>query len=103
MFLCLQLEKMVIGHDNRGDDSPWLLEEVHVDIPSRDENYVFRCGKWLKINNGRDETETVLYPGKNSKILTDRCCMKVRTTVTRPEFIQDLRKRRSWPSLTQAP
>jgi len=54
---------MVIGHDNRGPDPSWLLEEVHVDIPSRNEHYVFRCGKWLRINNGKDETETVLYPG----------------------------------------
>ncbi|EDO49842.1 predicted protein, partial [Nematostella vectensis] len=59
-----KLNRMVIGHNNTGVDPPWLLEEVHVDIPSRNEHYVFKCGRWLAVVNGKDETETVLYPGK---------------------------------------
>ncbi|XP_032223635.2 lipoxygenase homology domain-containing protein 1 isoform X2 [Nematostella vectensis] len=58
-----KLNRMVIGHNNTGVDPPWLLEEVHVDIPSRNEHYVFKCGRWLAVVNGKDETETVLYPG----------------------------------------
>ncbi|KAK3753030.1 hypothetical protein QZH41_014996, partial [Actinostola sp. cb2023] len=69
-----KLEKMVIGHDNRGPDPSWLLEEVQVDIPSRNEHYVFKCGKWLRIQNGKDETEKVLYPdtGANRDTVDDR-------------------------------
>ncbi|XP_022806964.1 lipoxygenase homology domain-containing protein 1-like isoform X2 [Stylophora pistillata] len=57
-----KLEKLVIGHDNRGEDPGWLLEEVDVDIPERDEHYKFRCGGWLGGQRPGQRKEAVLYP-----------------------------------------
>lgn len=59
-----QLEKLVIGHDNGGEDPGWLLEEVDVDIPVRDEHYKFRCDGWLGGERPGQGKEAVLYPGK---------------------------------------
>lgn len=57
-----KLEKLVIGHDNRGQDPAWLLDEVDIDIPVRDEHYKFRCGGWLGGADPGQRKETVLFP-----------------------------------------
>ncbi|XP_058971580.2 lipoxygenase homology domain-containing protein 1 isoform X1 [Pocillopora verrucosa] len=57
-----KLEKLVIGHDNGGEDPGWLLEEVDVDIPVRDEHYKFRCDGWLGGERPGQRKEAVLYP-----------------------------------------
>lgn len=67
--LNFQLEKLVIGHDNRGQDPAWFLDEVDIDIPVRDEHYKFRCGGWLGGADPGQRKETVLFPGNNTKII----------------------------------
>lgn len=62
-----QLEKLVIGHDNRGQDPAWFLDEVDIDIPVRDEHYKFRCGGWLGGADPGQRKETVLFPGNIQK------------------------------------
>lgn len=62
-----QLEKLVIGHDNRGQDPAWFLDEVDIDIPVRDEHYKFRCGGWLGGVDPGQRKETVLFPGNIQK------------------------------------
>ncbi|XP_078368600.1 lipoxygenase homology domain-containing protein 1-like isoform X2 [Oculina patagonica] len=57
-----KLEKLVIGHDNKGGDPAWYLEEVDVDIPVRDEHYKFRCGGWLGGERPGQRKEAVLFP-----------------------------------------
>ena len=54
----------MIGHDNQGVDPSWFLEEVEVDVLETGDHYLFPCGRWLRVTNGTDETETILYPGK---------------------------------------
>lgn len=65
--LNFQLEKLVIGHDNRGQDPAWFLDEVDIDIPVRDEHYKFRCGGWLGGADPGQRKETVLFPGDIQK------------------------------------
>lgn len=73
--LNFQLEKLVIGHDNRGQDPAWFLDEVDIDIPVRDEHYKFRCGGWLGGADPGQRKETVLFPGNNTKIIW--CCFNI--------------------------
>ena len=57
----------MIGHDNRGQDPAWFLDEVDIDIPVRDEHYKFRCGGWLGGADPGQRKETVLFPGNIQK------------------------------------
>lgn len=57
----------MIGHDNRGQDPAWFLDEVDIDIPVRDEHYKFRCGGWLGGADAGQRKETVLFPGNIQK------------------------------------
>ena len=64
--LCSQtkLKKLVIGHDDRGQDPAWFLDEVDVDIPVRDEQYKFRFGGWLGGTQPGQRKEVSLSPGE---------------------------------------
>ena len=66
----VQLEQLIIGHDNKGEDPAWYLDEVDVDIPVRDEHYKFRCGGWLGGDRPGQRKEAVLFPGILSMHLT---------------------------------
>lgn len=59
----VQLERLIIGHDNKGQDPAWYLDEVDVDIPVRDEHYKFRCGSWIGGDRPGQRKEAVLFPG----------------------------------------
>lgn len=59
----VQLERLIIGHDNKGQDPAWYLDEVDVDIPVRDEHYKFRCGGWIGGDRPGQRKEAVLFPG----------------------------------------
>ena len=65
-FFCSQtkLKKLVIGHDDRGQDPAWFLDEVDVDIPVRDEQYKFRFGGWLGGTQPGQQKEVSLSPGE---------------------------------------
>ena len=63
---------MVIGHDNKGEDPSWFLEEVEVDILETGDHYLFRCGRWLRIADGKNETETMLFPSPGEFFLKSR-------------------------------
>ena len=66
----VQLERLIIGHDNKGQDPAWYLDEVDVDIPVRDEHYKFRCGGWIGGDRPGQRKEAVLFPGILSMRLT---------------------------------
>ena len=59
----VQLEQLIIGHDNKGQDPAWYLDEVDVDIPVRDERYKFRYGGWIGGDRPGQRKEAVLFPG----------------------------------------
>ena len=59
----VQLEQLIIGHDNKGQDPAWYLDEVDVDIPVRDERYKFRYGGWIGGDRPDRRKEAVLFPG----------------------------------------
>ncbi|XP_046860542.1 lipoxygenase homology domain-containing protein 1-like isoform X2 [Xenia sp. Carnegie-2017] len=54
-------ERIRIGHLGRDPDSNWYLDEVIVDIPTRNEHYVYPHHAWLAADRGDGRTETELY------------------------------------------
>ena len=53
-----------IGHLGRDNDASWYLDEVIVDIPSRNEHYLYPCHSWLAADRGDGKTDTELYAGE---------------------------------------
>ena len=54
-----------MSRDNKGMKPGWLLEKVNIDIPERDEHYVFNCNHWLV---GSD-TEGEFQPGEGLQLM----------------------------------
>ena len=44
------LKHINIGHDNRGENAGWFLEEVEVEDLTEDCLYQFPCNRWLAVN-----------------------------------------------------
>ncbi|XP_070566658.1 lipoxygenase homology domain-containing protein 1-like isoform X2 [Ptychodera flava] len=57
-----KIEYMKIGHDGSKPGAGWFLDNVEIDVPSRGENYVFACHRWLAEDEGDGELEVELQP-----------------------------------------
>lgn len=66
-----QIEKVVVSHDGEPGRGGWYLEEVTVDVPSRDEHVVFPCMSWLDAEEGDGKTvrELNAKPGRMLEFL----------------------------------
>ena len=49
--LCIQLQDLHVGRDDSGTRSGWQLDKVRIDVPEKDEHYIFRCNKWLTASS----------------------------------------------------
>ena len=58
----LQVERIRLSHDNSGPNPEWYLESLRIEIPSRDEKYMFPCNRWLTGDEDR-RVEVEVYPG----------------------------------------
>ncbi len=58
----LQIEKIKIGHDGKNPGSGWFLDEVRIDVPSKGENYIFACHRWLDTKEEDGLLEVELEP-----------------------------------------
>ena len=36
-----------MGHDNTGRNPEWFLKKLTVEVPSRDETYIFEYNNWI--------------------------------------------------------
>uniref|UniRef100_A0A8B9L468 Lipoxygenase homology domains 1b n=1 Tax=Astyanax mexicanus TaxID=7994 RepID=A0A8B9L468_ASTMX len=59
-----ELQKIRIGHDNKGGSSGWFLDWVEINAPSQGQKLRFPCGRWL--DKGEDDGAIVrdLYPAE---------------------------------------
>ncbi|KAJ8306151.1 hypothetical protein KUTeg_016696 [Tegillarca granosa] len=64
-----KIDKIVIGHDGKGADSGWYLDDVTVIKKEREDNqkYYFPCARWLDENVGDKKTEVELLPKKEEE------------------------------------
>jgi hypothetical protein len=56
-----QLERIKLSHDHRGYGSGFFVDEVEVEVPSRNDRVTFPCNCWLAqdVDGGRTETDMV--------------------------------------------
>ncbi|XP_063398724.1 lipoxygenase homology domain-containing protein 1-like isoform X1 [Mytilus trossulus] len=57
-----KIKKIRIGHDDSKPFASWLLDEVRIDIPSRGEQYVFACHRWLGKDSEDNLSEIEIEP-----------------------------------------
>ena len=62
IFELFQVERIRLSHDNSGPNPEWYLESLKIEIPSRDEKYMFPCNRWLTGDEDR-RVEVEVYPG----------------------------------------
>ena len=51
-----------MSHDNSGPNPEWYLEFLRIEIPDRNEKYLFPCNRWLTGDEDR-RVEVEVYPG----------------------------------------
>lgn len=51
-----------MSHDNSGPNPEWYLEFLRIEIPDRNEKYLFPCNRWLTGDEDR-WVEVEVYPG----------------------------------------
>lgn len=61
--IILQPHTIRIGHLGNSSDASWYVDEVIVDIPARNEHYLYACQSWLAEDRGDGKTEVELYGG----------------------------------------
>lgn len=55
-----------ISHDNKGTSAGWFLDDVTVGIPSRGDQVVFPCHRWLADDEDDGKIERELYSGRQT-------------------------------------
>lgn len=61
-----EIEKIRIGHNNKGISPGWFLSKVIIDDLSSNRVYEFVYDKWLARDEGDGSTQVTLYPGPTS-------------------------------------
>ena len=56
-----RLSRIDIGHDNAGAGPGWFLDQVMIDCSAAGVEQVFRCGKWLALDEDDGAIERTLY------------------------------------------
>ena len=51
-----------MSHDNSGPNPEWYLVFLRIEIPDRNEKYLFPCNRWLTGDEDR-RVEVEVYPG----------------------------------------
>ncbi|XP_022094211.1 lipoxygenase homology domain-containing protein 1-like isoform X2 [Acanthaster planci] len=57
-----EIQKIKIGHDNKGGFAGWKLDKVEIDAPSLGKRWYFPCGRWLDKGEDDGQIERILHP-----------------------------------------
>ncbi|XP_071795423.1 lipoxygenase homology domain-containing protein 1-like [Asterias amurensis] len=57
-----EIQKIKIGHDNKGGFAGWKLDKVEIDAPSLGKKWFFPCGRWLDKGEDDGQIERILHP-----------------------------------------
>lgn len=69
-----QIKRIKIGHDGSGVGAGWFLDEVRILIPSRGEQYVFACHRWLAVDEEDHQLEVELEPSYKEDMEKSKFC-----------------------------
>ncbi|XP_047236335.1 lipoxygenase homology domain-containing protein 1 isoform X3 [Girardinichthys multiradiatus] len=73
-----QINRLLIGHTNKGLRAGWFLDSVQIMVPVHGKNYMFPSHRWLCKDEADGKTEVEIYP---SEILDIEQLMNYEITV----------------------
>ncbi|XP_027888486.1 lipoxygenase homology domain-containing protein 1 [Xiphophorus couchianus] len=73
-----QINRLMIGHTNKGMRAGWFLDSVQIVVPVHGKNYMFPSHRWLCKDEADGKTEVEIYP---SEILEVEQLMNYEVTV----------------------
>jgi hypothetical protein len=59
-----QINKILIGHDNKGFAPGWFLDRVVIEDITENHTYEFPCNRWLAKNEDDKQIARILVPKK---------------------------------------
>ena len=65
--ISFQLERIKLSHDHRGYGSGFFVDEVEVEVPSRNDRVTFPCHCWLAQDVDGGRTDTGMVTPQSSK------------------------------------
>ncbi|XP_012725509.2 lipoxygenase homology domain-containing protein 1 isoform X1 [Fundulus heteroclitus] len=73
-----QINRLLIGHTNKGMRAGWFLDSVQIMVPVHGKNYMFPSHRWLCKDEADGKTEVEIYP---SEIIEMELLMNYEVTV----------------------
>lgn len=62
--LCLQINRLLIGHTNEGLRAGWFLDSVQISVPVHGMQYMFPSHRWLCKDEADGKVEIEIYPSE---------------------------------------
>lgn len=62
--LCLQINRLLIGHTNEGLRAGWFLDSVQISVPVHGMQYMFPSHRWLCKDEADGKVEVEIYPSE---------------------------------------
>ncbi|KAM4578886.1 lipoxygenase homology domain-containing protein 1 [Fundulus diaphanus] len=59
-----QINRLLIGHTNKGMRAGWFLDSVQIMVPVHGQNYMFPSHRWLCKDEADGKTEVEIYPSE---------------------------------------
>uniref|UniRef100_A0A3Q2DDY8 Lipoxygenase homology PLAT domains 1b n=1 Tax=Cyprinodon variegatus TaxID=28743 RepID=A0A3Q2DDY8_CYPVA len=59
-----QINRLLIGHTNKGMRAGWFLDSVQIMVPIQGKNYMFPSHRWLDKDEADGKTEVEIYPSE---------------------------------------
>lgn len=63
-YLCLQINRLLIGHTNEGLRAGWFLDSVQITVPVHGKQYMFPSDRWLCKDEADGKVEVEIYPSE---------------------------------------
>lgn len=60
----LQINRLLIGHNNEGMRAGWFLDSVQIVVPVHGKHYMFPSHRWLSKGEADGKTQVEIYPSE---------------------------------------
>lgn len=84
--LCLQINRLLIGHTNEGLRAGWFLDSVQISVPVHGMQYMFPSHRWLCKDEADGKVEIEIYPSEILDIEKCNDAQAFKNPVSDPEL-----------------
>lgn len=84
--LCVQINRLLIGHTNEGLRAGWFLDSVQISVPVHGMQYMFPSHRWLCKDEADGKVEIEIYPSEILDIEKCNDAQAFKNPVSDPEL-----------------